>query len=983
VEGKDQGDGTATIAGLVLGYKDNDGDWLISDDQWHVYANDDRIAPPVYDNGEKNIKWYQVGYKSDVWTSAHEIQNHASTWPMSHPHLFDEGNAKWIWSEDYYDEPFDSPVYFRTMLKNLPVLSGDLSVNKNLIYEGDSVEATVEVTDQYGSLITGKTVMVRDDSDTPVETKDELDGTYTVTLTPELGENIITATIDGSLIEDEELVTVLGSSTQIEHGTSIEGTNNLLNGPYEKLVLLAQLRTFMPTVPSNLRNNILKPDFGEQDLIIETYELMKNHFETMIETNPVHPDGQYSPILVPVVDDIINYMALEAGIIKNIEGDIIASMDNVVIDYNDDNPKMDPVSDPEWHKISYTGEFKNPVVIAQLSSRTGPENSHIRIKDVDPDNNTFKLFIEEWDPYRSNTNHHNFELVSYLVIEEGVHELESTYIEVIKGEESESVEERTYKFSKHYVDPSVFSQTQTYNDSDQVWMRQNNIQNNSVDVVKQNQSYEFIGPSGAEQEAPMIDPHGEEIIGIVVIANEKLNHEVKFGKVGEGEITATVDSSTITSPAEVEDGKNVFFTATPAPGYEIADWTLNGISFGSTSNTLNVIGLDDDIEVMVIFEAKELIYHEVLFSAGPNGSILGTADESEISSGEFVLSGSTVDFIASPDANYRVDYWELNGERLTTTETTYKIDPLLEDINMTVAFERIPSPPPPRRDVNAVSDDYIIDQNQVLETSISELTENDSRVDSFVSVQSPRNGTVNLSGSTVTFTPDEDFFGSASFRYTVSGNGGTDSTSVNIQVLEGPPLGSILPYIMGYPDDTFKAEREVTRAELATIFARINNNGMGFANPGETLYNDVSADRWYYKYIQFVKNLGLFKGYDDVLFKPNHPVTKAEVAEAFSEHFDFMALEIETTGSPYTDIRGHWAEEMITKLYNAGIGSQNADEPFYPDRFATRTEIVLMVNRLLKQENRDPGTDTLPAFNDVLENHSAFNEVQTASGYTE
>ena len=67
------------------------------------------------------------------------------------------------------------------------------------------------------------------------------------------------------------------------------------------------------------------------------------------------------------------------------------------------------------------------------------------------------------------------------------------------------------------------------------------------------------------------------------------------------------------------------------------------------------------------------------------------------------------------------------------------------------------------------------------------LIANDTDVENdplfILSVQNPSNGTVSLAAGVVTFTPDLDYSGPASFEYTVDdGNGGTDTTTVTLNV---------------------------------------------------------------------------------------------------------------------------------------------------------------------------------------------------------
>jgi hypothetical protein len=72
---------------------------------------------------------------------------------------------------------------------------------------------------------------------------------------------------------------------------------------------------------------------------------------------------------------------------------------------------------------------------------------------------------------------------------------------------------------------------------------------------------------------------------------------------GNGNLTATVDAALITSPATVNSGKNVIFTAAPAIGYEVKEWKLNGsIITGNTSNTYTLTNLTANATVTVEFK---------------------------------------------------------------------------------------------------------------------------------------------------------------------------------------------------------------------------------------------------------------------------------------------------------------------------------------------------------------------------------------------
>ena len=1179
VEGNDQGDGRATIAGLVLGYKDSNGDWLISDGEWSIFTNDDRTAPADYDTGESVFKWYEDGYRSNDWVPAHLIMNPDGNWPDEHPYLFDTADAKWIWSEDYVDEPFDSPVFFRTMIQSLPIYDEDaddlsvrensvtdgdqteayiqlldedgapfipsdsddyeveffldgssiglgsydsngkyeidvlpvygednkvtatingvlvddeeyievtkaaleievtFDVDKNLIFEGEEVLVTITLIDQYDDPVENQDVNVKDDNDAPVDTDEDDPGVYTVSLSPALGINTITGTLNGDLIDDEEAVEVLGITTDIEHGDADEGSNDLDN-EYEKLVLLAQMRTFNPFVPSNLRNKIFNG--SENQLKNNNYSLYDDWFETRIETNPV---AMPYPVLSGQEDSVeelpvaINYAAFEAGLLKDSSGEVIGSMDNVVIDYNDNNPKTSPRSTPEWHTVNYLGDFDNPVVIAQLSSETGMDHSHIRIKDVDPQTNTFKIFIEEWDEFRG-TNHHNFELVSYLVVEAGVHTLDGGFIEAIQAVDELSFTPTTYEFSQHYDDPSVFSQVQSFDDENQVWMRQNDIQSKQVDVVKQNQethleyvllNNNIVLPTDRGQESnqlnPYGSPHGDESIGIVVLADQLVMQDVVFKDADGGNF----DSVTLPKGDQVDepssnpekDGHSFSFwslddgeAAVPYdfneevlsdlvlfPHFEINTYTVSfnntgettvpdqSVDHGSTatkpvpdpikegytfmywgteildeeeSMTFEMFDFDTPVEDNIdLYGVWELNSYEITFNSNGGSSVPS----------QMVEHGG---FIEEPEAPTRSGFtftgWTVDG-----SEVNFEW-PVTGPMTLVAGWSSNNTGggggPTDTATINAVSDSFTITEGESLNIDTSDLLANDEDFEDFESVQDPLNGSVSLSGTTVTFTPDNGFTGRAYFYYTISDGADEDTAIVIVDVEEGvvieeeitplgsgnpneliiiepeiTPLGAVdysLPYILGYPDGTFRPERQVTRGEMAAIFARIlglTSNPMFTTNEsaGEmVLYSDVASDDWYAGYIEAVSTIGLFKGYDEENFMPGRPVTHAEIAEAFSKYWELKDVSIELKDHPYSDIEGHRAEEMIHRLYSAGISVSYPDNTFRPDAFTTRTELVVMVNRVL---NRAGEMKENPSFSDVLDSHWGYGAIEAATGY--
>jgi len=69
-------------------------------------------------------------------------------------------------------------------------------------------------------------------------------------------------------------------------------------------------------------------------------------------------------------------------------------------------------------------------------------------------------------------------------------------------------------------------------------------------------------------------------------------------------LAATVDAAAIASPATVNTGKDVVFTATPAADYTVKEWKLNdAVVAGNTTNTYSLSNLSANSTVTVEFRS--------------------------------------------------------------------------------------------------------------------------------------------------------------------------------------------------------------------------------------------------------------------------------------------------------------------------------------------------------------------------------------------
>ncbi|MDD9271771.1 S-layer homology domain-containing protein [Paenibacillus sp. GCM10023248] len=184
--------------------------------------------------------------------------------------------------------------------------------------------------------------------------------------------------------------------------------------------------------------------------------------------------------------------------------------------------------------------------------------------------------------------------------------------------------------------------------------------------------------------------------------------------------------------------------------------------------------------------------------------------------------------------------------------------------------------------------------------------------------------------------------------------------------------GRHMRYIMGYPDLEFKPLRNITRAEVAAIFARIMD--LRSTVKGEVLYPDVPAAYWGSEYIEAATRAGLFGGYEDRSFRPDNAITRAELSAVIAR---FLKLSSDASGNlHFNDIATHWAKNEIEEIYRYHIINGYPDGSFQPGQAMIRAEAVTMINRLL---HRGPLKNASQSFPDVSPSYWGFEQVEESA----
>lgn len=122
-----------------------------------------------------------------------------------------------------------------------------------------------------------------------------------------------------------------------------------------------------------------------------------------------------------------------------------------------------------------------------------------------------------------------------------------------------------------------------------------------------------------------------------------------------------------------------------------------------------------------------------------------------------------------------------------------------------------------------------------------------------------------------------------------------------------------LDTIKGYEDGTFRPEKTITRAELATVvtFVLGLQDAADLAKTTPTKFGDVRANEWYTGYINIAANENIIAGYPDGNFKPNQEVTYSEAVTMLVNSLGLKQVVDKTGGS--------WPSNYMSKAAQLGI----------------------------------------------------------------
>ncbi|TDQ40392.1 putative repeat protein (TIGR02543 family) [Aureibacillus halotolerans] len=156
--------------------------------------------------------------------------------------------------------------------------------------------------------------------------------------------------------------------------------------------------------------------------------------------------------------------------------------------------------------------------------------------------------------------------------------------------------------------------------------------------------------------------------------------------------------------------------------------------------------------------------------------------------------------------------------------------------------------------------------------------------------------------------------------------------------------------INGYLDGSFRPNESITRAEF-TVMLMKSGNMKREATAHERLFADQNQiEPWAKEAVSRAVQNGIVYGYEDNSFRPNAPLTRAEIAVMIARA---LKLQADTKLlNPFTDNNEipEWASDEVEGIRNLGVIDGRSGNRFVPNGITSRAEATVMLQRALELE---------------------------------
>lgn len=149
--------------------------------------------------------------------------------------------------------------------------------------------------------------------------------------------------------------------------------------------------------------------------------------------------------------------------------------------------------------------------------------------------------------------------------------------------------------------------------------------------------------------------------------------------------------------------------------------------------------------------------------------------------------------------------------------------------------------------------------------------------------------------------------------------------------------------ISGYSDNSFKPNKNMTRAELVTVINRLLGN-----NIQNTKYvPDINAKDWFYTEIRKGIQSGVIQGNAEGYVRPNDMVTREEAIVMLQRAL--VPVTSNVIACDYIDSNkiSEWSRQSVNTFLKEGYIAGYTDNTIRPQNYITRAEVVKIIENII------------------------------------
>ena len=299
---------------------------------------------------------------------------------------------------------------------------------------------------------------------------------------------------------------------------------------------------------------------------------------------------------------------------------------------------------------------------------------------------------------------------------------------------------------------------------------------------------------------------------------------------------------------------------------------------------------------------KAKITHTITATAGNNGTITPSGEVS-------VTDGANQSFTITPDSGYQIADVKVDGKSVGAV-ASYTFENVTANHTIEATFEKKPTKPTDPPYIPPVDPDEPADPD---DTGVSDLLNTKDHIQYLFGYPDGTFGPEN----NMTRAEVAQMFYNLLLDQDVEITKTFDDVPADAWYTKAVNTLASLDIISGVGDNKFEPERSITRAEFTAMAMKFAVGG----EEGENIFSDVDENDWFYDAVVNSIQYGWIHGYGDGTFRPQNPITRAEVTAIVNNMLDRAADEdfVDEHAeelTQFSDIEKHWAYYHIVEATN-------------------------------------------------------------------